>query len=199
MIGIEVHDVVVRRIMRLQIIEEHAEIAVGQADAVEALLPVQLVSGDVDARIIRIAAREALAQRQLRLRHRQQVDGLRRPDMHIHRMDLEELVALAERLQLADGPLNAPVRRRVIEIPEDAVIAALHALVHPVGAEHARAVVAEPLHLLGHRHDAGRELDIRIFVENLVVLRVHAGLDGGERRERVLARREVLVEDHALL
>ena len=200
MIGVEVHDILIRGEVLLDVGEELTNRAVNIARTVQKLLLIDLRVRQTNAGDPVLYFIEAVGERQGCLHRQIELISLCIVGVHIGDMEEEKEICLFECLDVAERAIRSDKSVCIPRAGVDLIVAAENIAVDAVRHEHGRgAVIAKILHAFRERDEVWREPVIVRSVEDLCVVRVAARLDSGECGVGVLRGGEMLIEDDALL
>ena len=119
--------------------------------------------------------------------------------MRIQCVQIDEMIGVAQPLQITDGSFRSLVGEQVIGSDHKPVKATRCPIIDPAALPHEiRRGISACTHALGERDICGVEEDGKRIVEDLIVVRIHPRFNGRERRIGILRCGEVLIEDRSL-
>ena len=124
MVGAETDEVLIRRVVLLQIGKECAESPVEITDALDACRSTERRRTQIGAGGAALCARETFCEGKSCLHTRGDLEERVWPWVEIGRMQKDELVAVAQSLQMADGSLDAFVGEQTIPRRQQAIVTA---------------------------------------------------------------------------
>ena len=116
--------------------------------------------------------------------------------MYVQCMKEYEVIRIAHPLKQADRALHTVIGVQTVGRNDQPVIAARHAVVDADAfSQEIRRRITAFLHPLRERETVGAQLDRDTAIKETAMMRIHARLDGRERRVGVLCHREMIVKD----